>query len=148
MQPMLNTRRHVPISTCTNALSVFRVGPLGARYPVLHAHSSSTSNGAIPSGCRLPLSVGTGSGHTLTFHQGGSITPTKALFGFQACAGGRCIDPEQDVMPKCRMQMQGLSWVFAVSSIRPILPGFPAPLPFVHQFLSRGRSYTQHTFSR
>ena len=44
--------------------------------------------------------------------------------------------------------MQGLSWVFAASSIRPILPAFLVPLPLVRKFLSRGSSYTQHTFSR
>ena len=54
---------------------------------LLRARSSSTPNGAIPSGCRLPLFAGTKSGHTLTFHRGGSIAPAKALFDFQACAG-------------------------------------------------------------
>ena len=45
--------------------------------------------------------------------------------------------------------MQGLSWGF-LPSTRSVMsfPGFQLISPLARQFLSRGRSYTQRTFSR
>ena len=86
----------------------FRGGPLGARYPYC-IHTTVVPLRAL----YIPGVDSTVRGYWVSTHlnlsPGGSITPAKALFGFQACAGSRYIDPERDVLPKCRMQVQGLS---------------------------------------
>ena len=127
---------------------VFRGGPLGARYPVLYAHSSSTPNGAIPFVCRLPLSTATESGQTLTFRRVVALLPQRLSLTFKHAQVDGILTPSEMSCLSAGCRCKDLAGFLPRPRSILSFPGFQLPLPLTHQFLSQGRSYTQRTFSR
>ena len=105
-------------------------------------------NGAIPSGCRLPLSVGTKSGRTLTFHRVVALLPQRLSSAFKNAQVNGILTSSEISCLSVGCRCKDLAGFFAVSSIRPVLPGFSAPSAIRPSVPVPGRSYTQCTFSR